>query len=539
MRLTRVKVENHSRLQDLELEVRQHMVLIGPNDVGKSSLLRCLDLLLGASTGQLYNQITPEDLRESDHPFAVEADLCGFSEDEQALFPDEIIVDPNGEKEQTLTIRLEASFDDNETLSITRTAPNKNTGRQISRNQLQAIGWTLLNANDRARSISNGRRSLLDDVLANVELGDEQADFEDIIEKIGEKLQNSVALSELRGAMADQLSTALPERVTQDDLTFVPGAAADNNVLKGVRLEVNKKSISEQSDGKRAIYAIALYDLISNGANIVAIDEPEIHLHPSSQRSLARLLKNGRNQKIIATHSPDIVSAFDPDCIVSVKARGKVVQPAQGLLNNDQRLILTWWAKDKLEPLTARHIIFVEGISDRIVLERVAELTGRELDRLGVTIMEVGGCKNMKYVWSLFGAEGFDIPTSILIDEDAISAVSKYFDIQEAEFGQNSIWVSRKDLEDEYAQVLDHSSLVPELVSSKLFEDQKRRELDTRLKNGSLTNADVAEFCRLKPKNRHPSHKVPAASIVSRLLDRKTASKIKSIMDLLNDIESA
>jgi hypothetical protein len=301
MRLTRVKVENHSRLQDLELEVRQHMVLIGPNDVGKSSLLRCLDLLLGASTGQLYNQITPEDLRESGQPFVVEADLCEFSNTEQALFPDEITVDPNGEKEQTLTIRLEASFDDLETLSVTRTVPNKNTGRQLSREQLQAIGWMLLNANDRARSMSNDRRSLLDDVLANVELGDEQADFEDIIQKIGEKLQNSVALSELRGAMADQLSTALPERVTQDDLTFVPGAAADNNVLKGVHLEVNKKSISEQSDGKRAIYAIALYDLISNGANIVAIDEPEIHLHPSSQRSLARLLKNGSNQKIIAT----------------------------------------------------------------------------------------------------------------------------------------------------------------------------------------------------------------------------------------------
>ena len=364
MRLTRVKVENHRRLQDLELEVRQHMVLIGPNDVGKSSLLRCLDLLLGASTGQLYNQITPEDLRESGRPFVVEADLCGFSDTEQALFPDEITVDPNSEKEQTLTIRLEASFDDLETLSITRTVPNKNTGRQLSRKQLQAIGWTLLNANDRARSMSNDRRSLLDDVLANVELGDEQADFEDIIQKIGEKLQNSVALSELRGAMADQLSTALPERVTQDDLTFVPGAAADNNVLKGVRLEVNKKSISEQSDGKRAIYAIALYDLISNGANIVAIDEPEIHLHPSSQRSLARLLKNGKNQKIIATHSPDIVSAFDPELIVSIREGGEVIQPKSRILDNDQRATLRWWVRNKLEPLTARHVVAVEGTAE-------------------------------------------------------------------------------------------------------------------------------------------------------------------------------
>lgn len=538
MRLTRVKVENHSRLQDLELEVRQHMVLIGPNDVGKSSLLRCLDLLLSASTGQLYNQITPEDLREPGHPFAVEADLCNFSDTEQALFPDEITVDPNGEKEQTLTIRLEASFDDNETLSITRAAPNKNTGRQISRNQLQAIGWTLLNANDRARNMSDDRHSLFDDVLAGVELGDEQADFDGLIDAIRGQLQSSNVLTKLRERMSDQLSTALPERVAQNDLTFVPGAAADNNVLDGVRFHVNDKSISEQSDGKRAIYAIALYDLISNGANVVAIDEPEIHLHPSSQRSLARLLKNGRNQKIIATHSPDIVSAFDPECIVSVKAHGKVVQPAQGLLNNDQRLILTWWVKDKLEPLTARHIIFVEGISDRIVLERVAELTGRELDRLGVTIMEVGGCKNMKHVWSLFGADGFDIPTSILIDEDAVPDVPKYLNIQQDEFEQNSVWVSLKDLEDEYVQALDRNTLVSELLSSGMFETKKQQELRNKFNNNTITDEDIAEFCRFKPK-RHPNHKVAAASIVSQLLDESSASEIKSIMDLLNNIESA
>ena len=538
MRLTRVKVENHSRLQDLELEVRQHMVLIGPNDVGKSSLLRCLDLLLGASTGQLYNQITPEDLRESGRPFVVETDLCGFSDTEQELFPDEITVDPNGEKEQTLTIRLEASFDDNETLSITRTAPNKNTGRQISRNQLQAIGWTLLNANDRARNMSDDRHSLFDDVLAGVELGDEQADFDGLIDAIRGQLQSSNVLTKLRERMSEQLSTALPERVAQNDLTFVPGAAADNNVLDGVRLHVNNKSISEQSDGKRAIYAIALYDLISNGANVVAIDEPEIHLHPSSQRSLARLLKNGINQKIIATHSPDIVSAFDPECIVSVKAHGKVVQPAQGLLNNDQRLILTWWVKDKLEPLTACHIIFVEGISDRIVLERVAELTGRELDRLGVTIMEVGGCKNMKHVWSLFGADGFDIPTSILIDEDAVPDVPKYLNIQQDEFEQNSVWVSLKDLEDEYVQALDRNTFVSELLSSGMFETKKQQELKTKFENNTITDEDIAEFCRFKPK-RHPNHKVAAASIVSQLLDESSASEIKSIMDLLNNIESA
>ncbi|MCB8045003.1 AAA family ATPase [Microbacterium oxydans] len=51
MKLTRIKVENYSRLQDLDLEIRDHLVLIGANDVGKSSLLRCLDLILGGEHG--------------------------------------------------------------------------------------------------------------------------------------------------------------------------------------------------------------------------------------------------------------------------------------------------------------------------------------------------------------------------------------------------------------------------------------------------------------------------------------------------------
>lgn len=85
----------------------------------------------------------------------------------------------------------------------------------------------------------------------------------------------------------------------------------------------------------RAQFAIALYDLVSESANIVAIDEPEIHLHPTSQRSLARLLRSGRNQKIIATHSPDIAGAFPPESVVSVR----LVQPKPGFLAGQERRV--------------------------------------------------------------------------------------------------------------------------------------------------------------------------------------------------------
>jgi putative ATP-dependent endonuclease of OLD family len=68
MRLTRFAVTNHSRLADLDIEVRKHLVLVGPNDVGKSSLLRCMDLLFGASTAQVYAWLIPDDLRDQSQP---------------------------------------------------------------------------------------------------------------------------------------------------------------------------------------------------------------------------------------------------------------------------------------------------------------------------------------------------------------------------------------------------------------------------------------------------------------------------------------
>lgn len=64
MRVNRLRIINHKRLADVEIEVREHLVLVGANDVGKSSVLRCLELALGASAAQLYAQITSEDFRD-------------------------------------------------------------------------------------------------------------------------------------------------------------------------------------------------------------------------------------------------------------------------------------------------------------------------------------------------------------------------------------------------------------------------------------------------------------------------------------------
>lgn len=532
MRLTRIEIRNHNRIADTEIEVRDHLVLVGPNDVGKSSLLRCLDFLLGASTAQLYTRITGEDFTDPAAPFIVEVDLTDLNPTDQAHFPDEIVVDPDTGA-LTLTLRLEATIDANDTVSITRYAPHGRTNRQLSRAQHGALGWKLLGATAMARDLRDGRRSTFDDILQGLDLGTEQATFDTLIENVQKALDASSTLGNLRTQLAAQLSKALPVTIDKDTLALETGALADGDVLADVRLRISSggttKDISEQSDGLRALYALALYDLVNVGSHMVAIDEPEIHLHPTSQRSLARLLQQGHNQKFLATHSPDVVSAFPTDCIVSVRAGGRLIQPTAGFLSADEKMVLRWWVRDRLEPLTANHVLAVEGISDRIIVERVAELTGRNLDRLGITVIEAGGAKDMPPIVKLFGDTGFNVELTLLIDEDARTDTASALGHAPFDLEAHGVYVSDPDLEGEYVAALGADATWTALQDSGLFRHGSLQSCGATGSGGTTrTVDDVRTFCVTK------KNKVFAAMAVANVLTPATAAKIVSVNDLLS-----
>jgi putative ATP-dependent endonuclease of OLD family len=316
MRVVQIDVENHSRLRDASIAVRQHMVLVGPNDVGKSSLLRCLDLTLGATTAQLYTRVIPGDFRDEDRPFIVKVKFLDLTKDEWAIFPDEIDVDPSS-GEKSLVIKLEATLDSTQTLEIRRTALDSPLAKQLSRAQIAAIGWRSIGATSGGdRDFHETRRGALNDVLSAVDLGAERASFDALQQRIQKAVDSSSTLETVREQLAGQFSRAFPEDLSKDDLAFRTNSAVTGDPLAGLSMQLVRdgveRSATDHSDGARALLAVALYDLVTEAANLVAIDEPEMHLHPNSQRSLARLLKRTGNQKFLATHSADIVGSFDP-----------------------------------------------------------------------------------------------------------------------------------------------------------------------------------------------------------------------------------
>lgn len=532
MKLSRFSVENHARLEDATIEIRSHLVLVGANDVGKSSLMRCLDLVLGSTTAALYARVSADDFRNKAEPFVIEVELVELDPDEKAHFPDEATEDP-ASGIITLTIRLEATIDDGETLSIRRFAPQSGSSRQVSREQLAALGWKMVAAaHSQVRDFKDDRNAALEDIFAAIDLGAERAGFQEAADAFQGQLSDSVVLGQLRKRLAGQLSKAVPQEVAADDLSFVAGTVVSDDLLSDVRLRVARagepRPVAEQSDGARALFAIALYDLVSGAANVVAIDEPEIHLHPSSQRSLARLLRSGSNQKVIATHSPDVVSAFAPDDIVVVRRGGKLVQPSSGFLNGDSKLAAHWWVNGQLEPLTASLVILVEGISDRIVLQRSAELTGRDLDRLGVSVLDVTGSGSVIPARKVFGPHGFDVPLRILIDEDAVARTAKDLQVEESDLNRSGVTVSKKDLEAEYVTAIGPDELWTRFEASGEFTPNRlancRADVD-----GTRSAESVAEFCR--------KYKVLAALVVANTLTEEEARRVLSIESLLVNVQ--
>lgn len=500
MYLTRIATRNYRRLADLDVEVRGHAVIVGANDVGKTSLLRLLHAALGAGTAQIYSYLSPDDLLDPAVPLTVELVLQGLGAQEWTVMPHEVDVSPGGVSRQ-LRIRLDVTVDpaDHETVTVRRWFPDSGHDRNMSREQLEAIGWRYLPATrGTAANQLDGPSSALHALLRATDLGTDKATLTTLLETVNTTLHGSAALADLRTKVAAHLTRAMPTQFDANDLEFL-NSSGDDAVLDGVSLYLNRAgeqvAITEQSDGLRQLMQMTLFDLAQGAANIIAIDEPELHLHPSSQRTVAELFQAASNQKILVTHSPYIVSRFDPSQVITINHDGHCKQIAADKLNQVARVQAHWWSPRLLEALTARRVIVVEGLADRHLVEAVARKLNIGLDRLGVVVLDIDGANKFPHVYKLLGPDGFNIPVYGLVDENEKATWQNAIGGKPKNVYGRTLFVCNPDLEGEYC-----TTLTPPVVVSALIANAGVRETGILQSCKAAAIADItpqalAEFC--------------------------------------------
>ena len=109
----------------------------------------------------------------------------------------------------------------------------------------------------------------------------------------------------------------------------------------------------------------------------------------------------------------------------------------------------------------ARAVILVEGISDRVALEALASRRGRDLQAEGVSVVAMGGAKNIRRSLERFGPRGLAVSLGGLCDEAeesdfrrGLEHVGLGSDLSRSDMERLGFYVCVQDLEDELIRAL-------------------------------------------------------------------------------------
>lgn len=514
MKLRRIEIQNCNWCPDLAIDVRGHLVLVGPNEAGKSTVLRMLDALLAWSHGRLVSEFGLTVFRDVDRFMSVTVKLGDLNGDDRAAFADEIAVVDGQEPSLSLELLITRSSEDPDGVDIQRRFQKEGVApvRLIQRH-LAGIRWTLLSASRSAdRELGRGKSGTVASLLASIDLGEEEAGLADAVRKLNEFLATSGVLEESRRQIATAFSEVFPRVIKVDDLQMQ--LSAGHNPLDDVDVRLASSSgqhisLLDQSDGLRSLSIISLQLLVRSEATITAVDEPEVHLHPRSQARLGRLLASKQGQRVVASHAPALVRNFPPSDVVAFTSVG-VRQLSAGQIESDKKFFSQWWVEATLEALTSNSVLLVEGASDAIVVRRAAELSSIDLDHKGVCVVVLGGANNFSNAYRLLGPKGFGVPIFSLVDELEATIPAKALGVAEIDLEASNVFTCQTDLEDVYVKALGAASVADSLLRSGLFKDNRLRQSHGVTSLSSATEDQLLDLCR--------NEKVQAAIAISETL---------------------
>jgi predicted ATP-dependent endonuclease of OLD family len=259
------------------------------------------------------------------------------------------------------------------------------------------------------------------------------------------------ALSTVEDSLRDLVKKLMPS--VQSVSLDVEVEASQDIFSKGVNIKIDdgvQTDVLEKGHGmQRSMVFSLLQMLMASGRStiegaisqpiILAIEEPELYIHPHSQRLIFRALKEfsgltdeenpkGSDQVIYSTHSPSFVEVWNYERIGMMRkpdlVTGTVVKqaPAGIIAGDDDRKtfkILTSFGLKHNEVFFGREAIIVEGPEDEVGIIAAARKAGRVvdlLDELGVTVLVTGGKGEIPKFQKVLNA--FEIDYGVLREMD-------------------------------------------------------------------------------------------------------------------------
>ena len=153
--------------------------------------------------------------------------------------------------------------------------------------------------------------------------------------------------------------------------------------------------------------------------SVLALEEPEAHLHPQAQRSFFAQVKSIPGQRVVSTHSPYFAGQAGLDDLrLFIRSGGETTVTrleVSELDKDDQRKLRHGVVGTRGDLLFSRAVVFFEGETEEQALPVLAEAYwGCSIHELGFSFVRVGGSGNyFPFIWL---AQRLEIPWYVFSD---------------------------------------------------------------------------------------------------------------------------
>lgn len=367
MQITLLKIENFRGIQSGTVQFRDHTVLIGPNNSGKTTIIEALALVLGRE--RLVRTLTEHDFFGSDPQPAdrirVLATITGFEPDDFTAHPDWFRdgrgvpkwFDPQtGEvvPEQThdgqvlaCQIAFAARFDP-ESLEVETARYFHDDGDvdvfaeesfvPVPAKLIRDLGFFLIPASRSwDRMLSFGSELFRRVIRSAGGLPAETVLAErDRLRNPDQRLKDDARLK----PVVDEVNAEITRLLGMDSPLRLRLTATDSDsVLESIVphfVTRDGDSVPSKRQGSGLISLQSLFLLLHFGQKRIedgesfcmALEEPELHLPPAAQRRVLSRLQSLSTQTIVSTHSPLVAGYCDATALLVVRNDGGALRAA-------------------------------------------------------------------------------------------------------------------------------------------------------------------------------------------------------------------
>lgn len=493
MRIAQVDVEHYRAWQGpISWQPGERAVLVGPNNGGKTSLLRACDLVLNPYRDAYRDRLENLDYHDLDtsRPVEVTVILNDLAPDDRAHFEAYLEGrhddgtfggwDSPGaefdEGELVLRLRFTAPFGEPARAVFARAEASDAPVRQADKIR---IGWQYVAATlDPLHELAFYSNSLFSKLFERADITDELDQIRHAIEEAKSPLMHQPEVAATLHRLQDA-AERLQLVGGADPVDFAVAGLSDRRVLQSLQLVLRGRRGASRlplpSHGRGLLRVLLLtgyleYARLSRSNLILAVEEPEQNLEPVNQRLVTRSLlmaeETGAAQVILSTHAPDVAAAVPLAEVHLVREfTGRAgVRPLRECAAAEHKFFERHARGALVDGLYADLVVLVEGQTERGALPVLWQKLrpGDGLDENRIELIDCDGIDRMRSYVRFFRA--LDIPVVAVCDADKPDA---YEDLVTENPRAVIRWSTHGDWEGVIASEGDMDALAAALESSR------------------------------------------------------------------------